>query len=153
MNHTNILSFVARLYAFAIVAVVLVLGGCGSYRSPSNSLNISVSPASITMPVNSSVTLQASGSLSKYTVLSWTVQEASAAGVNCTVIVQGPPPPDPDPACKANYGWIDQEESIGFWPVTTVTYNSPARTGAFHVQADASINQMSGQAVSNITVQ
>src|SRR5947209_20338982 len=105
------------------------------------------------MPVNASITLQASGSLGKYTDLSWTVQEASAAGVNCTVIVQDPPPPDPDPACKTNFGWIDQEESIGFWPVTTVTYNSPARTGAFHVQADASMNQMSGQATSTISVQ
>jgi hypothetical protein len=111
-------------------------------------VDISVTPATATIPINSSVDLQAVGSsVTKYTNIYWYVEEE--AGSSCTT--ESLPPQAPSGPCPS--GWVWEEESIDSSPRIQATYYSPSTPGTYHVVAFAQLlTNETGQSVATITV-
>jgi hypothetical protein len=130
-----------------LLTAFIFLGGCGGSSKKVTPVDIHVSPAATTIPVNSSVDLLASGSsLVKYTSVFWEVQEE---GLKCTTESVPPqPPPVPCPS-----GWVWEPAPVGELPRTTATYYSPGQPGTYHVVAVAqTADGSNGQVTSTISV-
>ena len=114
-------------------------------------VDISITPASATIPINSSVDLQAIGSsVGKYTVIGWYVD---GEGYSCTT-VSDPSQPRQPPIGSCPSGWVwTAPYSIGFLPSSQATYYSPGTPGTYRVVAWAQIlTGETGHSVSTITV-
>lgn len=131
----------------AMIGANMFLEGCGGSSKKVTPVDIQISPAATTIPVNSSVDLQASGSsLVKYTTVVWEVQEED---IHCTT--ESAPPQPPSPPCPS--GWIWESATVAVLPQTTATYYSPSQPGTYHVVAVAqTLDGSTGQAISTITV-
>ena len=112
-----------------------------------HTVDIAITPSGATIPVNSSVDLQATGSsVEKYTNIYWYVQEDRLA---CTT--ESVPPQPPSVPCPA--GWMWEEMSVGEFPRVNSTYYSPGTPGTYHVVAHAELlTNETGEAVATITV-
>jgi hypothetical protein len=110
-------------------------------------VDISISPSAATIPINSSVDFQATGSSAgKYTVIDWYVEEENSS---CTT--ESVPPQPPSVPCPS--GWMWQEEPVQFLPSISATYYSPSTPGTYHVVARALLpTGETGQSVATITV-
>ena len=137
-----------------LLTLSLVLGCGGS----SNSISFNLNPSSATIQPNASLGINAMDINSSNQVdISWTIQEAAAAGANCTRTPMTSPPPPIPPGCEA-FGVINLP-SVFKGAEFSVTYVAPNRTGTFHIQCD--VNSVAGtgstvatgQQVATITVQ
>ena len=124
--------------------MVWMLASCGG---SDRSNQLAISPESATIPVNSSLHLEVSGSwLVKYTNVVWTVQEE---GLSCTT--ESLPPVPPSVPCPS--GWMWEPVPVGNLPRTNATYYSPVSAGIFHVVAAAETESgQKGEVVATITV-
>ncbi|HEY1678182.1 MAG TPA: hypothetical protein VGG04_10775 [Candidatus Sulfotelmatobacter sp.] len=132
----------------AIIGASMFLDGCGGSSKKTTPVDIQLSPAATTIPINSSVDMQASGSsLVKYTTIVWEVQDED---IHCTT--SSVPPEPPSPPCLS--GWISEEPiTVGVLPQTAATYYSPSQPGTYPVVAVAqTLDGSTGQAISTITV-
>jgi len=118
----------ARLRCVLGFALLIVLAACGSGPYNFNQVSVSVSPAFVTIPVNGTVTLQATVSGLCSTcgdiIQNWSIAEAGE-GVSCDWFTT--PPPGPCPA-----------GTLQLFPTNTltVTYYAPSTPGTFHVSAE-----------------
>jgi len=109
--------------------VPLIIPGCGGGSGfDPNNVTVTVSPAAVTIPASSQVTLQAmvKGTGSSDSALTWSIAEQT---INCYWLDTPPAGPCPD-------GTI-QQEAIG--SSSTVTYHAPGTSGTFHVTAEWSL--------------
>jgi hypothetical protein len=113
-------------------------------------VDISITPATATIPINSSVDLQAIGSsVTKYTGIEWYVEEED---LSCTT-VSDPSQPRQAPPGPCPSGWMWEEASFGFAPNILAAYYSPSTPGTYHVVAKATLGTgETGQSVATITV-
>jgi hypothetical protein len=113
-------------------------------------VDISITPSSATIPVNSSVDLQATGSsVTKYTNIGWYVD---GEGYSCTA-VSDPSQPRQAPSGPCPSGWVWQAETYQFAPSMLATYYSPSTPGTYRVVASAQLaTGETGQSVITITV-
>ena len=112
-------------------------------------VDITVTPSTATIPINSSVNLQANGSsVEKYTNIYWYVEE-EGFGSPCTT--ESLPPQAPPAPCPS--GWMWEEASVESSPRVNATYYSPSTPGTYHVVAWAQLlTNETGQSVATITV-
>ena len=122
----------ARLRCVPGFALLIVFAACGSGPYNFNQVSVSVSPAAVTIPVNGTVTLQAtvSGLCSNCVGLIqyWTIAEDPNNGWSCFWFTT--PPAGPCPG-----GTIQPSNSQGVFDTHTVTYYAPSTPGTFHVSA------------------
>ena len=137
-------------FRLAFLLTLSLVVGCGG---SSNSISFNLNPSSATIQPNASLGINAMDINSSNQVdISWTIQEAAAAGANCTRTPMTSPPPPIPPACQP-FGVIDMPI---FGGNASVTYVAPNQVGTFHIQCD--VNQVSGsgptgEQIATITVQ
>jgi hypothetical protein len=115
-----------------------------------HAVDISITPTSATIPINSSLDLQAIGSsVTKYTSIRWYVDEE---GYSCTA-VSDPQQPRQAPSGPCPSGWVWQAETYQFAPSMLATYYSPSTPGTYRIVASATLGTgETGQSVATITV-
>ncbi len=132
-----------------LLAIISVVDACGTHTNPppTDAIDVSVTPSTATIHVNSSVNFQANGSsLVKYTNLYWTVQ---GEGLGCTT--ESLPPAPPSLPCPS--GWVWEPIPIGELPRITATYYSPASAGTYQVVANVETqSEQTSTIVSTVTV-
>jgi hypothetical protein len=134
----------AILLPWVLIAAVTALNGCGSSAKHAD---ITVSPATAMIAVNSSMSLSATGSaIVKYSATNWFVQEDDNTCQNSSV-----PPQHPSNPCLAGWIWYPVQPPVV--PTASVIYYSPSSPGVYHVEADVVTESgTKGQAISTITV-
>jgi len=112
-------------------------------------VDITVTPSTATIPINSSVNFQAIGSsVTKYTNIYWYVQEE---GFNSSCTTESQPPQAPSAYCSS--GWVWQQPSFDSSPRINASYYSPSMPGTYHIVAWAQLlTNETGQSVVTITV-
>ena len=132
-----------------LLAMISTAEACGTHATPPapDAIDVSVTPSTAMIHVNSSVDFQANGSfLVKYTNLYWTVQ---GEGLACTT--ESLPPAPPDFPCPS--GWVWEPIPIGELPRITATYYSPATAGTYQVVANVETpSEQTSTIVSTVTV-
>ncbi len=122
----------SKIPAVLILCVLLiVIAGCGGSALDLNKVIVTVSPAAVTIPASSQVTLQATVTGSPGApAVNWTIAELKingGSGAQCNWLGSTPPPgPCPD-------GTIQGADAS---PALTVTYLAPSTSGTFHVIAE-----------------
>ena len=130
---------------------LFLIGGCGGR---SNSISFSLNPSSATVQPNGSITISADNTGDQVEI-GWTIQEAVAAGANCTQTLTTSTPPPIPPACEA-FGVINIPFFFKSGQDTTVTYVAPNRAGMFHIKCDVSSitgTGTTGEQIATVTVQ
>ncbi len=129
-------SYRALCVGLVILFTVIADCGGGSGFDPNN-VTVTVSPAAVTIPASSQVTLQATVKGAAIdAVSSWTIAELKidpngnpngTSGAQCNWLSTTPPAgPCPD-------GTIQGADAP---PALTVTYHAPSTSGTFHVVAE-----------------
>ncbi len=111
-----------------LCVLLIVIAGCGGGSGfDFNKVTVTVSPAAVTIPASSQVTLQATVTGVPAPAVNWTIAELKingGSGSQCNWLGTTPPPgPCPD-------GTIQGADTL------TVTYLAASTSGTFHVIAE-----------------
>lgn len=112
----------------ATLSPLIAIAGCGSGNNFDN-VTVTISPAAVTVPLSSQVTLHATVTGVSNPALTWTITELQingASGAQCNWLgTVAPAGPCPD-------GTI---QGADVSPYTLVTYHAPSTPGTFHIVA------------------
>ena len=135
------------LWLFLVSITVSAFTNCGSSLGPAR-LSIQLSPSAVSLPVNSSASIdaQTTPSLPKYHGwLTWSIQGYPSATA-CTEVVLDPQMAPPMTGCPN--GWLALEQPVTGFTTTSVYYYSPAVPGSYTVVVQGQItNQSSSQKI------
>ena len=148
------------LTILGLTLLAVAMSSCGDSSSSSNQITFALQPSSAMAQMNSETAISAvnfSNPINTAGVeFDWTIQEAAAAGINCTRILPTVNFP-PVPAECAAFGALDITMPIDT-PEIHAIYVAPNQSGIFHIIVNAHLatnmpNGPTGQQTAVIMVQ